>query len=500
MNRLWVTIALFALAAAGSSGAPDGHASFEGANGKIVFSSDRDGNAEIYAMDSNGENETNLTNNPASDIEPAWSPNGDKIAFASDREGGITQVFIMNADGSNVTKLTDDPAGAGGPSWSPDGQMIAYHGLESGNYDIYVTPIVFPDGRRITFDAAPETQPRWSPGGGLIAYVSEADGNPEIYVMDAIGAGATRLTDSPGIDKEISWETYGDRIAFASSRSGLFQVYVMDSDGTNVEQLTDDPAGAGAPAWSPDGFRLAFHSVRDGAHDIWVMDFDGTDQVRLTTSDATDFGPDWQALGGLRGDVNCDGRITSVDSLFLLRHIAFLPYALPSGCTPLAGTLSLVSRGSATLFASYIFDFDLGTTAVRGDVWWRTASDTERSLEPQPGAAVTNLGVVDFNSIEPAALRVLSYSNAPIIGNDDASNQLVTGDVFAVRTSEGNFAKVKVVSYGPHLELQWETYLGFASGDLNCSGQVDSVDALFALRFIAQVSLNLPPGCPQVGS
>src|SRR2546426_2296141 len=96
------------------------------ANGKIAFVSWRDGNNEIYVMNPDGSNQTNLTKNSASDYEPAWSPDGAKIAFVSNRNGKM-QLFVMNADGSNPVQLTFDifsyPAGL---SWSPDGTRIVF--------------------------------------------------------------------------------------------------------------------------------------------------------------------------------------------------------------------------------------------------------------------------------------------------------------------------------------------------------------------------------------
>ena len=94
--------------------------------GQIVFTSRRDGNNEIYVMDADGGNPENLTNHPAYDADPAWSPDGAKIAFVSSRDGGASQIHIMDADGKNPIRLTDGHRGKGDPSWSPDGQKIAF--------------------------------------------------------------------------------------------------------------------------------------------------------------------------------------------------------------------------------------------------------------------------------------------------------------------------------------------------------------------------------------
>jgi len=88
------------------------------AGSRIAFESVRDGNGEIYVMDADGSNQTRLTNNPADDGSPAWSPDGSRIAFYSDRDGNY-EIYVMDADGSNQTRITNNPAGDAFLDWSP---------------------------------------------------------------------------------------------------------------------------------------------------------------------------------------------------------------------------------------------------------------------------------------------------------------------------------------------------------------------------------------------
>jgi WD40 repeat protein len=136
-------------------------AAFPGQNGKIAFSSERDGNPEIYAMNPNGTALDRLTNNQAGDFSPAWSPDGNKIAFLSERDGN-PEIYAMNPNGQGVDRLTNNPV--------------------------------------------EDTQPNWTPDGNRIAFRSARDGNLEIYAMNPNGTGVDRLTNNPKVDQEPDWQ------------------------------------------------------------------------------------------------------------------------------------------------------------------------------------------------------------------------------------------------------------------------------------------------------
>jgi Tol biopolymer transport system component len=113
------------------------HAAFPGDNGLIAFDSARDGNFEIYAMRPDGTGPQNLTRHPASDSDPAWSPDGQRLAFLSNRDGN-GEIYVMNADGSGQTRLTNHPAADFEPAWSPDGAKLAFTTNRDGNLEVYV--------------------------------------------------------------------------------------------------------------------------------------------------------------------------------------------------------------------------------------------------------------------------------------------------------------------------------------------------------------------------
>lgn len=220
----------------------------------ITFDSDRDGNREIYSMAPDGSSQVNLTNNPADDFDPVWSPDGTQIAFVSNREtdtGGGQFIFIMLADGSGVTQVSMQPDSSF-PDWSPLGNMIAY----SSNGDLYLADVF--EGTEVNLTNSPEwdEKPKFSPDGQRIAWLQGEENNNQLFVMDLDGSNMLQVTTG-GTVYDAEWTVDGRIFTHWDQPDGICSNCVVKSDGTEVT----DAGGKGIiqeflPFWTENGDRV----------------------------------------------------------------------------------------------------------------------------------------------------------------------------------------------------------------------------------------------------
>ena len=197
--------------------------------GKIVFYSFRDGNTEIYTMDSDGGNQTRLTFNEVSDAVPVWSPNGQQIAFMGERDKNW-DVYVMDADGGNQRRLTRHPSIDSQPNWSPDGSQIAFSSRRDGN------------GRNI-------------------------------FVMDANGGNVRQVTRMRSASRPY-WSPDGKRILFGAVTDSGREAYMVNANGRNLWEVSfpNIEAGMFARGWSPDGKKILYmEAIGSTVHDVTLI-------------------------------------------------------------------------------------------------------------------------------------------------------------------------------------------------------------------------------------
>ena len=269
--------------------AAEGHPAWSPDGTRIVFDADYDGDgyAEIYAMDVENLEVTRLTSSTANDQFADWSPDGRQIAFASDRNGNW-DIFVMQSDGSDQHALTDSLDWELFPAWSPDGTRIAFNGLapRSRNTDIFVMRADGSDVRQLTDAPGFDENPTWSPDGSAIAFQAQRDGNFELYMMAPDGLTLNPLAPSPSDELWPSWGPLWSPVAHlplerSSQELGLRETYQaalgdLDGDG-DLDIAFANPMRNPAAVWLNDGdgsFVDSGQRLTQYGHGVGLADLD----------------------------------------------------------------------------------------------------------------------------------------------------------------------------------------------------------------------------------
>ncbi len=264
---------------------------------QLYFVSTRSGHKEIWAMDYDGANQHQVTNQNSISLSPRISPDGSRLAFSSMTKVGW-EILMYSMD---LNRLVTFPKFGGtnlSPAWSADGTKLAFSSSRSGDPEIYSVDQSGNNLKRLTSYKLPDVSPVWNPKtGAQIAWVSGRTGLPQIYTMESDGTNVQRLTDE-GYAVSPSWSPNGQFLAFSWIRHygpgapGSQDIYVMDIASKNWVQLTHDGGRNDFPSWSPDGRHIVFQSSRSGGEQIWSMLADGTNQKAVTTS-GSNTQPNW---------------------------------------------------------------------------------------------------------------------------------------------------------------------------------------------------------------
>ena len=283
-----------------------------GGRGQIAFVSDRNGNPQIWLMDSEGNGLEQLTNLPDGACQPDWSPDGNQLVFISPclkrqeihKGSGL---FTINRNGSGLTPLISVPGGDFDPAWSPDGKKIAYTSLRDNENipHIYIYNLEDKTDVRVSGDVSRDRRPNWSPDGSLIAFETVREGAARVYTMQPDGSDLKQFSDNERAGAMPEWSPSGNIIVF-SQGGGEYPWLVAKEfpsrgatiPGNTIQVNNDLFRAVWNPSYSEDGFWIVVEhyemSDPDRNLDIYRLNSKGGGLTRLTDNPAADFDPVWR--------------------------------------------------------------------------------------------------------------------------------------------------------------------------------------------------------------
>ena len=268
---------------------------------KILFTSARDGNREVYMMNPDGSEQVNLTQHPAGDMGAVWSPTGEQILFVSDRQGTrVRDLYVMDPDGSNVRRVFKKKAKGRRerPTWSPDGKQFAYNytDWDRGEFRHYLGTFGEEDAELLPYAGGPA----WSPDGSEIACAISHQFGARLTFINV----RTRKLEQPIPDKALqwqqnpSWSAAGTRLAIRGNKHPIpaildrdlhnawankDTIFIVNRDGTGLRQLVEEAGRpARAPALSPDGSEVLYTREINGHLQVFKVNVNSGIQTQLT--------------------------------------------------------------------------------------------------------------------------------------------------------------------------------------------------------------------------
>ena len=269
--------------------------------GLIAYTSMQSGIPQIWIMNSNGKDKSQITNRVDGACQPDWSPDGSKIVFISpcQKRNGIdiytgTGMYVINADGTGITPLYSVPGGDYDPNWSPDGKYIAFASKRDGISHIYLYNLADHTTQRLTGPSSYDRRPVWSPDGSVIAFESTRLGVSQIWIMNADGTDVHEFSNLyNGAGFTPSWSQDGNILIFSQGLSQARLVGKQTSSQSTVEAQISDYLSIWRADYSEDGLWIVFEMVKDENRDIYIMNSNGGELKRLTDDSNDDFDPVW---------------------------------------------------------------------------------------------------------------------------------------------------------------------------------------------------------------
>ena len=267
---------------------------------KIAFNSNRDGNAEIYIMDTDGRQQVRLTQHPDADFQPVWSPTGEQILFVSNRDG-VRDLYLIDSNGKNVKRVFKKIATRQQPAWSPDGKQIAYLGNKGDDWAIYLATL---DGKekRLSWCGRSGGFPAWSPDGTEIIFAAThaiGQANSPLVTYNLQTGKEENFHPQPQLRMfQPSWAPNGtiafshvERLGGHGPVRGTLYAVNRDGNGLNVLVPEKEPIAEHA-TWAPSIDALAYHKKVGENRQIFTIDVASRQSKKLTSRGINVY-PDW---------------------------------------------------------------------------------------------------------------------------------------------------------------------------------------------------------------
>jgi tol-pal system beta propeller repeat protein TolB len=256
-------------------------------------------------LEEDGKAAKPLTNNCVSEFDPAWSPDGLRIAYSRETQRGARDIYAINADGTQTRKLTNSKLAESKPAWSPDGEELAFARSFSRDSEIFRMSRTGERQMQITSTPGSNWDPAWS-SRNEIAFTSTRDTRRQIYVMASDGSRQRRLTDFTFHAYDPAWSPDGTKVVFVGSTGLTADLWVIPATGGEMKRLTNlgNYVPASDPAWSPDGEWIIFSadsdSGKDSRHALALVPAAGGSVSWLRYEPVENLMPDWQPVSDRR--------------------------------------------------------------------------------------------------------------------------------------------------------------------------------------------------------
>ncbi|MBK9779479.1 MAG: PD40 domain-containing protein [Anaerolineales bacterium] len=275
-----------------NGGSQDSRPSRSPDDSSIVFQSDRDGNVELYLVDSMGKSQSRLTNTNANNINAMFGPDSKSVIYQSDRNGNW-DIFILNKETGKELQLTSDTGDDVNPFYSPDANWITFQSNRTGSWNVYVFDISTGTEYQVTSFSTDVLFPSWSPNGKQLAFFINMSGTWDLYVSDVQGKGFKQITTG-GDAGNASWSPEGDRIAYQVTFGDNTDVFTFDLTTNEEFQLTNYGGVDSAPTWNCGGTNVSFTSNREGDPNIYSTWWQGGGDIYgITLDPSTDKWSQW---------------------------------------------------------------------------------------------------------------------------------------------------------------------------------------------------------------